>query len=64
MKQYKTIETIERFEKLCSFGDPTEEDCFFMDNFPLKLAEGLLFDFGEGASKQVGKILMAITDSH
>ncbi len=47
MKQYKTIEIIERFDKLCSSGDPTEEDCFFMDNYSLKLAEGLLFNFGE-----------------
>ncbi len=63
MKQYKTIETIEMLDKLSLSDDPPEEDCFFINNFPLKLAEALLFDFGEGITTQLGKILQAITDS-
>lgn len=62
MEQYKTIKIIEEYDKLTSSVEPTEEDFFFIENIALYLADELLYDFGKERAKQLGKILLAITE--
>ena len=60
MNNYKTIETINKFDNIAKSGPSCSEDKLFIEYFCLHLAESIFNDFGETQANSLAKTIIAV----
>ncbi|EXG87827.1 hypothetical protein K413DRAFT_4728 [Clostridium sp. ASBs410] len=62
MNDFKTIDTLTKFQEIASKNNVSEDDRDYVRYFPLKIAESILYDLGDAEAIRIANAIMAVAE--
>lgn len=62
MNDFKTIDTLTKFQEIASKNIVSEDDREYIKYFPLKLSESILHDLGDCEAIRIANTILAVAE--